>query len=69
MNQLRIINGDPIDNRLVESWDNGNMNLHYDDYVKSLDPNIISVEVEGPYDAIVITFEKEEDITWFLMRW
>lgn len=66
MNVLTVKNDTQIDDNLLNFWDTITETMSWEEYVKSLDVNIVSVEY---YKHTTITFKKEEHISWFLLRW
>ena len=73
MKVFTIKDNSQLDIKLLKMWEDSGGSLENDwpNFIKSLDSNIISVKFyhhDSPsYTAI--TFENEEHITWFLMRW
>jgi hypothetical protein len=52
-------------------WDKNwwEYNLNYEDFIRTLDPIIVNTKANEDYESITITFESEEHLTWFLIRW
>ena len=65
MNELIIKIRTDLDMKLVKQWDDRGEWL---DFIKGLDNHIISVKFI-PCIETKIVFEKEEHLTWFLIKW
>lgn len=63
---LTVKKDTPIDDNLLTFWGTTTETMSWEEYVKSLDVNIVSVEY---HTHTIITFKKEEHISWFLLRW
>lgn len=63
--------GTPLDAKLATMWDVTGMDttLNYEEFVKSLDSHIVNIKVNEDYESIIITFESEEHLTWFILKW
>jgi hypothetical protein len=71
MIEFILYDGCQFDKKLVEMWDNdwGDHQLNYEDFIRTLEPKIINAKANEDYESITITFESEEHLTWFLIRW
>lgn len=65
-NVLTVVADSNIDNNLVGLWDAFSL---WSNYLKSIDPNIIDVEISLDGNISIITFKSEEHKTWFILRW
>jgi hypothetical protein len=72
-NQLVIMMGSELDDRLDAAWDPPRSNKGWTGFVKSLDPNIVDTEFllnNAAYggSVTIITFKSEEHKNWFLLH-
>jgi hypothetical protein len=71
MIEFILYDGSTLDKKLTEMWDKNwwEYNLKYEDFIRTLDPIIVNTKANEDYESITITFESEEHLTWFLIRW
>ena len=65
MRELVIKKSSELDNKLLCNWVRDQ--LSWSAWLKSLDPNIVSVNYT--FYETTITFNQDEHKTWFLLRW
>jgi hypothetical protein len=71
MIEFILYDGSQFDEKLTAEWDKDwwEHQLNYEDFIKSLEPKIVNTKAHANYESITITFECEEHLTWFLIRW
>jgi hypothetical protein len=71
MIEFILYDGCQLDKKLTEMWDKNwwEYYLNYEDFIRTLDPIIVNTKANEDYESITITFESEEHLTWFLIRW